>query len=156
MGEKFIIIAAAIAFFGFLATLVWTSVQTRKESGEGATDTAPGDKAEQEAGYLEIGENEEAQDTDEQENGWTEEIDIPPIMEMRATVTDMKCQVRMVGTKQPRTVTEFCVCFENDEGKVFALPVNEEMYQGFEKGQRGILKLCTEDILYSFEPFDEQ
>lgn len=69
---------------------------------------------------------------------------------VRATVIDLTCRAKMVGTKTPKTVREFTVIFETPDGEILKINVPEEMYDGFDKGQTGILTLADRDI-YSFE-----
>lgn len=69
---------------------------------------------------------------------------------VRATVIDMACRAKMVGTKTPKAVREFTVIFETSDGEILKINVPEEMYDGFDKGQTGILTLADGD-LYSFE-----
>lgn len=69
---------------------------------------------------------------------------------VKATVIDMSCCAEMVGTKMPKAVREFTVVFETPDGEILKINVPEEMYDGFDKGQTGILTLADGD-LYSFE-----
>lgn len=71
-------------------------------------------------------------------------------VEQNAVVADQYCYVETVGIKHPKTVKRFVVVFETKENERLALPVMEEMYHGFEIGQRGLLK-TVEDEFYSFE-----
>ena len=66
-----------------------------------------------------------------------------------ATVTGMRCGVKLVGIKTPKAVKEFVVTFESKEFGTFVLPVPEANYDGFEKGQTGKLTLVNGQ-LYSF------
>ena len=68
----------------------------------------------------------------------------------RATVVDQTCCVKMVGIKTPKTVKEFAVVFQPEDGKILRLCVPEQMYDGFAQGQTGVLKV-TDGELYSFE-----
>ena len=70
---------------------------------------------------------------------------------MNAKVIGQNCAVRMVGTKTPKTVREFVVSFESETGEIFNLPVKEEVYDGFEIGQTGLLTMVDKE-LYSFVP----
>lgn len=90
---------------------------------------------------------------DDSASGKTEEI-FNPVYETRelvAEVIDMTCSVVSVGIKNPKTVREFTVCFRDENGGVIKLQVNEEMYDGIEKGQKGLLKIVDGE-LYSFIP----
>lgn len=69
----------------------------------------------------------------------------------RATVIDQACTVKTVGWKTPRTVKEFMVVFQTEEGQRLEFFVPEEMYDGFEKSQTGTLTLMDGE-LYGFEP----
>ena len=69
----------------------------------------------------------------------------------RATVVDMGCAVRTEGWKTPKTVRDFMVVFQTEDGQRLSFPVPEEMYDGFEKGQTGTLTL-VDGQLYSFQP----
>lgn len=69
---------------------------------------------------------------------------------VRATVIDMACRAKMSGTKTPKAVREFTVVFQTSDGEILKINVPEEMYDGFDKCQTGILTLADGD-LYSFE-----
>ena len=69
---------------------------------------------------------------------------------MRATVVDQACCVKMAGIKTPKTVKEFVVVFQLENGDILKLNVPEEMYDGFEQGQTGILSVI-DGALYGFE-----
>ena len=69
---------------------------------------------------------------------------------VRATVIDMACSAEMVGTKMPKAVRNFVIIFQTEDGEILKINVPEEMYDGFDKGQTGILTLADGD-LYSFE-----
>ena len=69
---------------------------------------------------------------------------------VKATVIDMSCSAEMVGTKMPKAVRNFIVIFQADNGEILKINVPEELYDGFDKGQTGILTLADGD-LYSFE-----
>ena len=69
---------------------------------------------------------------------------------VRATVVDMVCYAKMTGTKRPKSIRVFSVCFETETGEILKTNVPEEMYDGFDKGQTGVLTLVDGD-LYSFE-----
>ena len=68
----------------------------------------------------------------------------------RATVVDMVCYADMTGTKRPKSKRVFIVSFETENGEILKINVPEEMYNGFDKGQKGILTL-VDGILYGFE-----
>ena len=68
----------------------------------------------------------------------------------RATVVDMVCYAEMTGTKRPKSKRVFTVSFETESGEILKKNVTEEMYDGFDKGQTGVLTLVDGD-LYSFE-----
>jgi len=70
---------------------------------------------------------------------------------VKATVADMACAVRTEGWKTPKTVREFMVVFQTEDGQRLEFFVPEEMYDGFEKGQTGTLTL-VDGALYGFEP----
>ncbi len=76
------------------------------------------------------------------------EDDVEP-SKTRATVIDQMCAVRTVGIKTPKTLKEFVIIFQTENGETLKLNVPEEMYDGFEKGQTGILSLVNGE-LYSF------
>ena len=69
---------------------------------------------------------------------------------MRATVVDQTCCVKMVGIKTPKTVKEFVLVFQSENGDILKLNVPEEMYDGFEQGQTGVLSII-DGVLYGFE-----
>lgn len=71
--------------------------------------------------------------------------------ELRATVLDHTCEVRLVGTKTPKATKIFTVVFRTEDDKVLSFDVPEEMYDGFEKGQTGLLTLVDGE-LYGFIP----
>ena len=69
--------------------------------------------------------------------------------EIRATVMDHTCEVKLVGTKTPKATKIFTVVFRTEDDKVLSFNVPEEMYDGFEKGQEGILTLVDGQV-YGF------
>ena len=69
---------------------------------------------------------------------------------IKATVVDQTCCVKMVGIKTPKTVKEFVVVFKSESGDILKMNVPEEMYDGFEQGQTGILSIIDGE-LYGFE-----
>ena len=70
-------------------------------------------------------------------------------LEIKATVKAKNCCVETVGTRIPRTVRSFFVFFETEKGEQLKVNVPEEMYDGFENGQTGILTLVNGSV-YSF------
>lgn len=78
----------------------------------------------------------------------------PEITEIRATVSEIKCEVKVWGTKTPQVIKEFCVSFVDDTGKTYDFKVPEEMYEGFEEGQVGILTLSNGNI-YGFTLYEK-
>ena len=65
-------------------------------------------------------------------------------------VVDMTCGVESVGYqayKQPKAVKYFVIQFKDDEGGLWEIPVVEEMYDGFEKGQTGMLTLIDGELI---------
>ena len=70
--------------------------------------------------------------------------------EMYATVIDMSCCAKLVGIKEPKAVNEFIVTFKTAGDKIINVSVPQEMYDGFEIEQKGLLKLINGE-LYSFE-----
>ena len=69
---------------------------------------------------------------------------------VKATVVDQACCVKMVGYKTPKTVKEFAVAFQTETGDILRFSVPEEMYDGFEQGQVGILSVVDGEV-YGFE-----
>ena len=72
------------------------------------------------------------------------------IVETRSEVVDMACGTKMVGTKTVKSLEWYVIVFKDDLGKIIEVPVNQEMYEGFEIGMHGTLKL-VDGVLYSFE-----
>ena len=72
------------------------------------------------------------------------------IVETRAEVVDMACGTKMIGTKTPKSSQWYMIVFRDDLGKIIEVPVNQEMYEGFEIGMHGTLKL-VDGAIYSFE-----
>jgi len=68
----------------------------------------------------------------------------------KATVVDQTCCVKTIGIKTPKTIKEFSVVFQTENGEIIKLNIPEEMYDGFEIGQSGILSVVGGE-LYSFE-----
>jgi hypothetical protein len=71
--------------------------------------------------------------------------------ELRATVVDHTCQVQLVGIKTPKATKIFTIVFRTEDGQSLSLNVPEEMYDGFEIGQTGLLTLVDGE-LYGFAP----
>ena len=69
--------------------------------------------------------------------------------ELRATVLDQTCEVKLMGTKTPKATKIFTVVFRTEDDKIFSFHVPEEMYDGFEKGQTGVLTVVDGE-LYGF------
>lgn len=69
--------------------------------------------------------------------------------ELRATVIDHSCSVQMVGLKMPKATKIFSVSFETENSEILTFQVPEEMYDGFEKGQIGLLTI-VDGQLYGF------
>ena len=51
----------------------------------------------------------------------------PEKLKLSVTVMDMRCGVKMVGIKTPKTVREFWVTFQTEDGRILELPVREGM-----------------------------
>ena len=68
----------------------------------------------------------------------------------RATVVDQTCCVKTIGIKTPKTIKEFTITFRAENGEIIRLNVPEEMYDGFDKNQTGILTV-VDGQLYGFE-----
>lgn len=73
--------------------------------------------------------------------------------ELRATVIDHTCQVQLIGIKTPKATKIFTIVFRTEDGKVLSLNVPEEMYDGFETGQTGLVTMVDGE-LYGFTPED--
>lgn len=71
------------------------------------------------------------------------------LREIKATVVEQACGVKMVGIKTPKTVKEFLVVFRTETGELLKFDVPEEMYDGFEKGQTGTLTVSAGQV-YGF------
>ena len=72
----------------------------------------------------------------------------------RATVVDQTCCVKTIGIKTPKTIKEFTITFRAENGEIIRLNVPEEMYDGFDKKQTGILTV-VDGQLYGFELTDD-
>ena len=71
-------------------------------------------------------------------------------IEINVKVVDQSCITRMVGVKYPKSIEEYFISFEKDNGEVLKLLVPKECYDGFEIGQVGVLTL-VDGKLYSFK-----
>ncbi len=71
-------------------------------------------------------------------------------IEINVKVVDQCCTTRMVGVKYPKSIEEYFISFEKDNGEVLKLLVPKECYDGFEIGQVGVLTL-VDGKLYSFK-----
>ena len=83
-----------------------------------------------------------------------EEVEIVedfPETKIRATVTDMQCTSTFRGKKYAKNVNVFIIIFTTDENEIIKINVDEEMYQGFDIGMKGLLTFSG-DAFYSFEP----
>ena len=67
-----------------------------------------------------------------------------------AEVIDLECGVTTIGYQQPKAVKHFIIHFKYDNGDIIKIPVNEEMYHGFDIGLAGTLTLI-DGQLNSFE-----
>ena len=72
----------------------------------------------------------------------------------KATVVDQTCCVKTIGIKTPKTIQEFTITFQAEDGEIISLNVPEEMYDGFDKNQAGILTV-VDGQLYGFEITDD-
>ena len=73
---------------------------------------------------------------------------------VNAEVVDQVCYVKTVGIKTPKTVREFVITFKTENGDFMKFNVPEEMYDGFDKNQKGILTF-VDDQLYGFALLDD-
>ncbi len=72
-----------------------------------------------------------------------------------AAVVDMQCRVVTTGGRVPKTVKEYEVYLQREDGTVGRYPVSEEFYQGFEIGQRGCVTLI-DGAIYGFSLEDDR
>ena len=82
------------------------------------------------------------------------EEDIPSPTAVYAEVIDMVCGTGMmpiIGHKSPKAVRYFLIKFKTDDGQELEFEVEEEIYQGFDKGMTGTLTYFYEQV-FSFEP----
>lgn len=80
------------------------------------------------------------------------------IVTTHAEVIDMICGVNSIGYqayKQPKAVKHFIIKFKCDDGEVLNIPVYEEIYDAFDIGLSGTLRLI-DGKLNSFEPDDKE
>ena len=71
-------------------------------------------------------------------------------IDIKVKVIDQYCTTRMAGVKYPKSIEEYFISFEKDNGEVLKLLVPKECYDGFEIGQVGVLTLVDGE-LYSFK-----
>ena len=67
----------------------------------------------------------------------------------KATVIEMHCGIKTIGIRTPKTIKEFMIVFQTEQGEVLKFMIPEEMYDGFEKGQTGQLSI-VDGGLYGF------
>lgn len=67
----------------------------------------------------------------------------------QAEVIDLTCRAELVGIKTPKCVEFYTVAFKVADGCIIWIDVPQEMYEGFEKGQKGELTL-VDGKLYCF------
>lgn len=72
-------------------------------------------------------------------------------LEVRASVIDVNCTVKTVGIKSPKTETVFTVVFQTEQEEILTFQVPEEMYEGLEVGQTGLLTIVDGEF-YGFAP----
>ena len=65
----------------------------------------------------------------------------PETVTLHAEVVDMCCRSTVVGIRTPKAIREFLVVFRDDEGELHSIPVSEDIYEGFDVGQVGMLTL---------------
>lgn len=65
----------------------------------------------------------------------------PETVTLHAEVVDMCCRSTVVGIRTPKAIREFLVVFRDDEGELHSIPVSEDIYDGFDVGQVGMLTL---------------
>lgn len=71
-------------------------------------------------------------------------------IDINVKVIDQFCTTRMVGVKYPKSIEEYFISFQKENGEVLKLLVPKECYDGFEIGQVGVLTLVDGE-LYSFK-----
>ncbi len=73
-------------------------------------------------------------------------------VQKRVTVVGQTCsaRVKMVNSKTRKSVNEFLIYFKDKDGNVFPISVPEDLYDGFEDGQKGTLTLVN-GKLFGFE-----
>lgn len=72
-------------------------------------------------------------------------------VEIRASVIDQSCAVKTVGIKSPKTETVFTVVFQTEQEEILSFQVPEEMYEGLDVGQTGLLTI-VDGVFYGFTP----
>ena len=77
------------------------------------------------------------------------------LTEIRAEVVDLLCGIETSGSRTPKTEKTFCVVMKTENGEYLRFPVPEEMYDGFEMGQNGILTMAGRS-LYGFAPKERE
>ena len=68
-----------------------------------------------------------------------------------AEVVNLTCGTKVVGSKSPKCVESYVVTFRDQNGKIFNIDVDREMYDAIDIGMRGLLRL-VDGHLNSFEP----
>ncbi len=68
-----------------------------------------------------------------------------------AEVVNLTCGTKVVGSKSPKCVESYVVTFRDQNGKIFHIDVDREMYDAIDIGMRGLLRL-VDGHLNSFEP----
>lgn len=68
-----------------------------------------------------------------------------------AEVVNLTCGTKVVGSKSPKCVESYVITFRDQNGKIFHIDVDREMYDAIDIGMRGLLRL-VDGHLNSFEP----
>lgn len=68
-----------------------------------------------------------------------------------AEVVNLTCGTKVVGSKSPKCVESYVITFRDQNGKIFHIDVDREMYDAIDIGMRGLLRL-VDGRLNSFEP----
>ena len=76
-----------------------------------------------------------------QANKPKEDYPEPETLTFHAKVAKMECATRYVGIKQPKLIKDFLVYFEDDDGTVYRILVDESDYCALEEGMTGMLTL---------------
>lgn len=66
-------------------------------------------------------------------------------------VVNLSCGTKVVGSKSPKCIESYVVTFRDQNGKIFHIDVDHEMYDAIDIGMRGLLRL-VDGHLNSFEP----